>query len=245
MNLLIAYFGGLLSLISPCSALVIPTFIAAASHKHHSLIITTIKFSLGLAIVLLPLSFGFIAFSSLFNQFRGPLTLIIGSAFLLYAVWLLLGKSLSLPDLTDKISKIFPHTRSASTIILGMVAGIGSTTCVGPILGAILTLSAASGSNLQASLSMATYMAGIVTPLILISLIGHHFPATIKTSFLHRSLPGKLSHLSLYKILMVFLFGFLAYVFIHHQANLSALPCSRQSNWLNTTLDFQDSLFSR
>jgi cytochrome c-type biogenesis protein len=245
MNLLIAYLGGLLSLLSPCSALVIPTFIAAAAHKHHSLIVTTLKFSLGLAIVLLPLSFGFIVFSSLFNQFRGPLTFVIGSAFLLYAIWLLLGKSLSLPDLTATLSKIFPHTRSASTIVLGMVAGIGSTTCVGPILGAILTLSAASGSNLQASLSMASYMAGIVTPLILLSLIGHHFPGKFRTSFLHRSLPGKISHLTLYKVLMILLFVFLAYVFIRYQANLSALPCSRQSNWLNSALDFQDSLFSR
>ena len=62
---LTAFFGGVLSLLSPCSALLLPAFFAYAFQSRRKLLAKTAIFYLGLAATLVPLGMGISAVSRL------------------------------------------------------------------------------------------------------------------------------------------------------------------------------------
>ncbi len=78
-SLLAAFFGGLLSLLSPCSALLLPAFFAYAFGGGGGLVKRTGIFYLGLATTLVPLGMGISAVSGLFYGHRQVLVLISAS----------------------------------------------------------------------------------------------------------------------------------------------------------------------
>jgi cytochrome c biogenesis protein CcdA len=60
-----AFLGGVLSLLSPCSALLLPAFFAYAFQSRGKLLAKTAVFYLGLATTLVPLGMGISAVSRL------------------------------------------------------------------------------------------------------------------------------------------------------------------------------------
>jgi len=66
VSYLAAFFGGVLSLLSPCSALLLPTFFAYAFQARKGLLAKTTIFYVGLATTLVPLGMGLSAVSRLF-----------------------------------------------------------------------------------------------------------------------------------------------------------------------------------
>ena len=86
VSYLASFFGGVLSLLSPCSALLLPAFFAYAFGGE--LVRKTGVFYLGLAATLVPLGMGISAVSALFYGQRGLLitlsgSIVFGSSFLL------------------------------------------------------------------------------------------------------------------------------------------------------------------
>ncbi|WP_235686449.1 hypothetical protein [Tomitella gaofuii] len=69
IGLLGALLGGVLLLLSPCSALLLPSFFAYAFDSVGRLAARTVQFSLGLATVMVPLGAGVGAFSSLDTRY--------------------------------------------------------------------------------------------------------------------------------------------------------------------------------
>ncbi|MCQ3971328.1 cytochrome c biogenesis protein CcdA, partial [Klebsiella pneumoniae] len=65
ITLLAAFAAGVLALLSPCSALLLPSFFAYAFNTRTQLLGRTALFALGLGIVLVPLGMGSSAASSL------------------------------------------------------------------------------------------------------------------------------------------------------------------------------------
>src|SRR5215204_2560589 len=77
-SFLAAFFGGLLSLFSPCSALLLPAFFAYAFGSDRKLVGRTAVFYAGLCTTLVPLGMGISAVSSLFYGERETLVLVAG-----------------------------------------------------------------------------------------------------------------------------------------------------------------------
>ena len=169
VSLLASFFGGVLSLLSPCSALLLPALFAYAFGGAGELVRKTGVFYLGLASTLVPLGMGISAISALFYGHRAAL--ITGSGLLLIAfgVLQLLGRGFEVGPLARLRSKV----RGASTgaiFALGAVYGFAGF-CSGPILGAILTVAAASGAALRGAVLLAVYAAGMAAPLFLMAFL--------------------------------------------------------------------------
>lgn len=171
IGLLAAFLGGVLALLTPCAALLMPAFFASTVGTGPRLLLHGGVFFLGLLVVLVPLGIGAGALGSLFVQHRQSIVIIASLVLILLGAAQVLGlgfdpaRLLPGPDLHARAAST---TGLAKTLLLGGASGIAGF-CAGPILGAVLTLAAASGDTLSAALLLAVYGAGMVLPLLLIA----------------------------------------------------------------------------
>jgi cytochrome c biogenesis protein CcdA len=168
VSLLAAFFGGVLSLLSPCSALLLPAFFAYAFSGGGELVGKTGLFYLGLAATLVPLGMGISAVSALFYGHRSALITISGVLLIGFGFLQLLGRGFTAGPLARLRSRVRGDSAGA-VFALGAVYGFAGF-CSGPILGAVLTVAAASGGAARGALLLAVYAAGMATPLFLLAL---------------------------------------------------------------------------
>ncbi len=171
-SFLAAFFGGVLSLLSPCSALLLPAFFAYA-FQGGELVKRTGLFYLGLAATLVPLGMGISAVSTLFYGYRHVLIPAAGAMIIAFGVLQILGRGFTVGPLARMQGKIQGDQASA-TFALGAVYGFAGF-CSGPILGAVLTVAAASGQVFQGAGLLATYAAGMAAPLFFMALLWDRF----------------------------------------------------------------------
>ncbi len=170
---LATFIGGVLTLLSPCSALLLPAFFAYAFRSRGELVKKTGIFYLGLATTLVPLGLGISAVSMLFYGQRSTLILVAGLLIIALGVFQLAGGGFGLGPLARLQGRIKGGS-AASTYALGAVYGFAGF-CSGPILGAVLTVAAASGGALQGAGLLATYALGMAAPLFLMALLWDRF----------------------------------------------------------------------
>jgi cytochrome c biogenesis protein CcdA len=167
VSFLATFFGGVLSLLSPCSALLLPAFFAYAFGGGGELVKKTGVFYLGLAATLVPLGMGISAVSALFYGHRSTLILASGALIIAFGILQLLGRGFTIGPLAQLRARIRGDTAGA-VFALGAVYGFAGF-CSGPILGAVLTVAAASGGALRGTVLLATYAAGMTAPLLLMA----------------------------------------------------------------------------
>lgn len=160
---LAAFLGGVFSLLSPCSALLLPAFFAYAFDSKRELVGKTVVFYLGLCVTLVPLGMGISAVSRLFYGQRSALILAAGVLLILLGAWQLLGRGFALGPFERLRGRVRGDSAGA-TFALGAVYGFAGF-CSGPILGAVLTVAAASGETLRGAALLATYALGMAAPL--------------------------------------------------------------------------------
>src|SRR5919112_2592395 len=91
VSLLASFLGGLLSLLSPCSALLLPAFFAYAFQSRVKLVGRTAVFYLGLCATLVPLGMGISAVSALVYGHRSTLITVSGLVIVALGVMQALG----------------------------------------------------------------------------------------------------------------------------------------------------------
>ena len=169
ISLLASFFGGVLSLLSPCSALLLPAFFAYAFGGGGELVKKTGLFYLGLVATLVPLGMGISAVSALFYGHRAALITISGGLLIAFGVLQLLGRGFTVGPLARLRSRVRGDSAGA-VFALGAVYGFAGF-CSGPILGAVLTVAAASGGVARGALLLAVYAAGMAAPLFVLALL--------------------------------------------------------------------------
>lgn len=168
-----AFFGGLLSLLSPCSALLVPAFFAYAFQSRRELLSRTLVFYLGLAAMLVPLGMGSSVVGMLFFGHRQTLILVSGILIIALGVMQLAGQGFSIGPIARLQNRIQGDSWGA-TLALGAVYGLAGF-CSGPILGAVLTVAASSGHVLTGAALLATYAAGMAAPLFVLAMLWDRF----------------------------------------------------------------------
>lgn len=172
IGLVTAFIGGLLALLSPCAALLLPAFFASTVGSGPRLLLHGAIFFVGLLVVLVPLGMGAGALGSLFMEHRQAIVIVASLIMVVFGVVQILGlgfdPSRMLPDSANLHARAATATGITKTFLLGAASAIAGF-CAGPILGAVLTMAATQGSPLAAGLLLAAYGAGMVAPMLLIA----------------------------------------------------------------------------
>ncbi|MET9516362.1 cytochrome c biogenesis CcdA family protein [Streptomyces sp. NPDC002994] len=170
---LAAFLGGLLALLSPCSALLLPAFFAYSIDSASRLMARTGIFYAGLATTLVPLGAAGSYAGRLFYGHRDQLVLAGGWLIIALGVAQILGRGFASRRIAALSGRIRPTT-AASVYALGAVYGLAGF-CAGPILGSVLTVAAVSGSPAYGGLLLAVYALGMAGPLFLLALLWERF----------------------------------------------------------------------
>ena len=167
----VAFAGGVLSLLSPCSALLLPAFFAYAFPSRGQLVLRTLVFYLGLVTLFVPLGLGLGALGSIFLEHRAELTLVAGLLLIGIGGFQLAVGGFEIPGASRLQGRSFGLSAEslAATYVLGLVYGIGGF-CSGPLLGGVLTIAGASGGAIAGSILLAIFAAGMAAPLFVLAL---------------------------------------------------------------------------
>ncbi|MFE2479359.1 cytochrome c biogenesis protein CcdA [Streptomyces sp. NPDC059389] len=170
---LAALLGGLLALLSPCSALLLPAFFAYSIDSTSRLLARTGIFYAGLASTLVPLGAAGSYAGRFFHGNRDGLVLAGGWLIIALGVAQILGLGFASQRISELSGRIRPTT-VLSVYALGAVYGLAGF-CAGPILGSVLTVAAVSGSPVYGGLLLAVYALGMAVPLFLLALLWERF----------------------------------------------------------------------
>ncbi|MFJ8667755.1 cytochrome c biogenesis CcdA family protein [Streptomyces sp. NPDC093600] len=170
---LAALLGGLLALLSPCSALLLPAFFAYSIDSTSRLLARTGVFYAGLATTLVPLGAAGSFAGRLFYGHRDLLVALGGWLIIVLGVLQILGMGFASRRIAEVSGRIRPTT-AVSVYALGLVYGLAGF-CAGPILGSVLTVAALSGSPAYGGLLLAVYALGMAVPLFLLALLWERY----------------------------------------------------------------------
>ena len=176
VGLLAAVAAGALALLSPCSALLLPSFFAYAFASRRQLVARTALFYVGLLLTLVPLGTGAGAASRLFYGYRSLLIAVAGWTIIGLGVLVLAGRGLTLP-FAGRLQAWAARRGDGgrlSTVLLGSVYGLAGF-CSGPVLGAVLTVAASSGSAVWGGILLAGYALGMALPLFVLAALWDRF----------------------------------------------------------------------
>jgi len=162
-----AVLGGVISLLSPCSVMLLPAFFSYAFGSPAKLIGRTGIFYLGLITALVPLGIFSGALGSLVSEHRVALVSIAAGVVILAGLVQLLG--MPIPGLS-RTEKAGERTSAVSVFALGTVYAVAGV-CAGPVLGSVLMVAALGGSPIYGGIMLALYGLGMVIPLFLLAAI--------------------------------------------------------------------------
>lgn len=176
VSFLTALLAGVLALLSPCSALLLPSFFAYAFASPRALLARTGVFYLGLTLTLVPLGAGASFASALFYGQRATLISVAGWSIVGLGVLQLLGRGFAVPGVSRLHGWVMGRDGDGwvSTLLLGAVYGLAGF-CSGPVLGAILTVAATQDSPLAGGSLLAVYALGMTVPMFAMALVWDRF----------------------------------------------------------------------
>jgi cytochrome c biogenesis protein CcdA/thiol-disulfide isomerase/thioredoxin len=186
LRLLLAYLGGVLTIVSPCILPVLP-FVFARSDRPFLRsglpLLVGMAASFAAVATLAAVGAGWAVEANRFGRIAA------------LALLALFGLTLLIPSLSDRLTRPLVALGDrlsqnadaggagiAQSLLLGVATGLLWAPCAGPILGLILTGAALQGANLQTTLLLLAYAAGAATSLALALLVGGRVFAAMKRS---------------------------------------------------------------
>jgi cytochrome c-type biogenesis protein len=165
---LVAFVAGVIALAMPCCfSVLLPSYFAQSfRHKTKRFGMTAI-FGLGIATIMLPIALGVVAIAQTVTA-NHSLVFVTGGFLMVLLGFLTLWGQGMLPQLNLPVD--LNRNNTSSVYILGLFSG-AATSCCAPVLAGVIVLSALSAGLAGALAIGATYVAGMVFPLLAIALI--------------------------------------------------------------------------
>ena len=176
----VALLAGFLSFLSPCVLPIVPPYLAYMSgisvhemtedggrERRH--ILPALSFVLGLSTVFLFLGFTASAFGAFFLQNQDLFSKIAGVVVIVFGLHFLGVFRISLLDREARLDAGDQGGSSLGAYVLGLAFAFGWTPCIGPQLGAILSLAASEHSVVRGTALLAVYALGLGIPFLLVA----------------------------------------------------------------------------
>jgi len=176
--MLIALVAGVISFLSPCVLPIVPPYLAYMSGvsladmsgkatARRRAVIAALFFVLGLSTVFLILGFTASAFGAFFLQNQVLFAQVSGVVVIVFGLHFLGVFRLGFLDQEARLDAGDKGGSSFGAYILGLAFAFGWTPCIGPQLGAILSLAASEASVARGTLLLGIYAAGLGIPFLL------------------------------------------------------------------------------
>lgn len=174
-----ALLAGAISFLSPCVLPLVPGYVSYVAGRTAAFggadapdgrlraIGLSICFVLGFSTVFITLGASATALGRMMLGYRYELNLLGGVIVILFGLFMLGMAPIAALQRDTRFHLDVPGGRPLSAYILGLAFGFGWTPCIGPILGAILTASAATSTVSQGVTLLAIYSAGLGIPFVL------------------------------------------------------------------------------
>ena len=174
----VALLAGIISFLSPCVLPIVPPYLAYMSGMTVSEMseggsgrsratITALFFVLGLSTVFLFLGFAASAFGAFFLSNQVLFSQISGAVIMIFGLHFLGVFRIPFLDQEARMDAGDQGGSSFGAYVLGLAFAFGWTPCIGPQLGAILTLAASEASVTRGTLLLGVYAAGLGIPFLL------------------------------------------------------------------------------
>ena len=168
VNLWVAFIFGALSFFSPCVLPLVPGYLAIFSETEKNVrarLIGSIQFTFGFTLVFISLAAIATNIGSFFSRNSGSLSMASGLIITIF------GLILFFPNLNQRYFYSANYIdlnkfKSFKNFILGLTFAFGFTPCIGPVLGALLTLSSNTQTLTQGIYLLSAYSLGLAIPFI-------------------------------------------------------------------------------
>lgn len=161
LALVVAFGFGVLSFLAPCTVPLLPAYVAVLSTGGRRLVPAALLYVLGFSVVFVSLGLAAGGLGRAVRTSGSTAQRVGGVVVITFGVLLLAEARLGL------LSRLPTRRLVATTpFALGLVAGTAFTPCVGPFLGAVLTVNAVQGATLRGGVLLAAYSLGLGVPFV-------------------------------------------------------------------------------
>jgi cytochrome c-type biogenesis protein len=183
LSIPIAFLAGIASFLSPCVLPLVPGYISmlsgasidelkkeAGGELLHRVLRNSLAFVVGFTLVFVTLGATATWVGQFLRAHQRTVNLIAGIIVIIFGLHLTGLVKIPLLYREARLDTGAPRRGLGGAFLLGFAFAFGWTPCIGPILGAILTLAAQRETVLQGMFMLAVYSAGLAIPFLLTSL---------------------------------------------------------------------------
>lgn len=171
----VAFLGGLLSFLSPCVLPLVPSYLGFVTGftveemtgRRRLAMLHALLFVLGFSLVFILLGASATALGRALNYYQEWVTRIGGILIILFGLYLLGLIRIGFLAREKRVHLERKPLGYLGTVLVGMAFAAGWTPCIGPILGAILSLAASQSDLQRGTVLLAWYSAGLAVPFLL------------------------------------------------------------------------------
>jgi len=192
------FIAGIVSFFSPCILPIIPVFISTLLTNvddkpimigkfrlNHRALLRVSLFVLGLSTIFVILGFAFGAIGSFFTTSQDVLLTVSGIIVILFGIYQTGIVKIPFLMKEKKVGAGKKREGYLGAFILGLTFSLGWTPCIGPILSAVLALTASQGSVALGGAYMGVYSLGMLIPFLVITLFSDILLSKIRGIYKH------------------------------------------------------------
>ena len=194
ISILSAFVAGIISFLSPCVLPLVPGYVSYIAGRstiaspsgtiaaaRGATVGLSLCFVLGFTTVFVILGASATVLGQLLLRYRFEMNIVGGGIVTVFGLFMLGTIRSSWMMREARFHLNIPGGKTGSAYLLGLAFGFGWTPCIGPILGAILTVSAASATVADGVLLLTVYSLGLGVPFLLAALFTDALSARLKT----------------------------------------------------------------
>ncbi|MEY8828838.1 cytochrome c biogenesis CcdA family protein [Sedimentitalea sp. XS_ASV28] len=189
LGLIAALLAGAISFVSPCVLPLVPGYVSyiagrtvagSAAPPRSRAVWLSLCFVLGFSTIFMILGASATALGQGLLRWRYELNLVGGGIIILFGLFMIGAARLSVMERDMRLNLDLPGGQPVASYVLGLAFGFGWTPCIGPILGAILTASAATATMGEGVALLAVYSAGLGIPFLVVAGFTDHLAGKLR-----------------------------------------------------------------
>ena len=187
LGIALAFGAGLLSFVSPCVLPLIPSYLTFVTgvgidelaHSRRAALVHALLFVLGFTLIFIALGASATVLGRLLLAYRVWITRAGGALIVLFGLYLLGVARIAAFDRERRVHLADKPVGYLGSVLVGVAFGAGWTPCLGPILGAILTYTAAAADLSRGLPLLLAYSLGLAIPFLVAAVAVERFLETV------------------------------------------------------------------